>query len=280
MKNPIRRVRLLIAVGAVSCLPVAAAFGADTNTNASPAQAAGNQATPLAPQPGAPAVAAAPAAPETAPGKLPYGVADVLKLTQAQVGEEVVLNYVLNSGTVYNLGPKDIIYLRNQGVSDRVLTTMMNQRNLVAEESAQQAAALAESQAQGPPLVIPARTPPLANRFTRRFIWSRPPLRNPLLPRSMWSPIRRPSLLTTAVTTPIMGDIMARESPSSFLSGAEGITGATTTAGVITPDAHTGADRRPGPRKDKSRELNAQAAASYIASMLAGGTSARMLWTC
>ena len=150
MKNPIRRVRLVIAVGGVSCLAFAAAFGADTNTNASPAQAAGNQATPVAPQPGAPGVAAAPTAPETAPGKLPYGVADVLKLTQAQVSEEVVLNYVLNSGTVYSLGPKDIIYLRNQGVSDRVITTMMNQRNLVAEESAQQAAALAESQAQGP----------------------------------------------------------------------------------------------------------------------------------
>ncbi len=148
MKNPIGQARLLIAVGAVFCLPVAAAFGADTN--ASPAQAASGQVTPVAPQPAAPALGAAPAPAETAPGRLPYGVADVLKLTQAQVSEEVVLNYVLNSGTVYNLGSKDIIYLRNQGVSDRVITTMMNQRNRVAEESAQQAAALAASQPQGP----------------------------------------------------------------------------------------------------------------------------------
>jgi hypothetical protein len=148
MKNQIGGARLLIAVGAMSWLPVAAAFGADTNS--SPAEAVGNQVTPVAPQPAAPAVGTAPVASQTAPGKLPYGVADVLKLTQAQVSEDVVLNYVLNAGTVYNLGPKDIINLRNQGVSDRVLTTMMNQRNRVAEESAQQAAAQAASQPQGP----------------------------------------------------------------------------------------------------------------------------------
>jgi hypothetical protein len=148
MKNQIGRARLLIAVGAVSWLPVAATFGADTNS--SPAEAASNQVISVAPQPAAPVVGTAPAAAETAPGKLPFGVADVLKLTQAQVSEDVVLNYVLNSGTVYNLGPKDIIYLRNQGVSDRVITTMMNQRNRVAEESAQQAAAQAASQPQGP----------------------------------------------------------------------------------------------------------------------------------
>ncbi|MGA2657995.1 MAG: hypothetical protein ABSH34_10800 [Verrucomicrobiota bacterium] len=148
MKNQIGRARLLMAVGAVSWLPVAAAFGADTNS--SPAEAASDQAIPVAPQSAAPVVGTATAAAETAPGKLPYGVADVLKLTQAQVSEDVVLNYVLNAGTVYNLGPKDIIYLRNQGVSDRVITTMMNQRNRVAEESAQQAAAQAASQPQGP----------------------------------------------------------------------------------------------------------------------------------
>jgi hypothetical protein len=106
---------------------------------------------------------------EAAPAKLPYGVADVLKLTHAQVSEEVVLHYVLNSGTVYNLGAKDIVYLRNQGVSDRVLTTMMNQRNRVAEESAEQAAAQAAvpvpvyADAAGmaaPPLYAPAYVEP------------------------------------------------------------------------------------------------------------------------
>lgn len=170
MKNPIRRARLLMAVGAVFCLPVAAAFGADTNS--SPVEAATNQAAPPAPQPAAPAVAAAPAPAQAARVKLPFGVADVVKLTQAQVSEDVVLNFVLNSGTVYNLGPKDIIYLRDQGVSDRVITTMMNQVNRVAEESTQQAASQPQAPAPvyldpnaaqpGQPLYVPAYPPPPA----------------------------------------------------------------------------------------------------------------------
>jgi hypothetical protein len=183
MKNPIYRVRLLIGVGAVCCLPVAAAFGEDTN--ASPVEATSNQVIPAAPQAVVPAAPAAPAAPapatappiaEPAPGKVPYGVADVLKLTQAQVGEDVVLNYVLNSGTVYNLGPKDIINLRSQGVSDRVITTMMNQRNRVVEESAQQAAALAASQAQGfPPVYFDPNAAPGQPLYAPAYMEQPPP---------------------------------------------------------------------------------------------------------
>ena len=58
------------------------------------------------------------------PAKLPYGVDDVLKLSRAQISEDITLNYVRNSGTIYNLAPKDIVYLRNEGVSDKVISTM------------------------------------------------------------------------------------------------------------------------------------------------------------
>jgi hypothetical protein len=71
--------------------------------------------------------------------KLPYGVEDVLKLSRANIGEEVILNYVQNSGTIYNLAPQDLVYLRDQGVSERVLNAMLNQRKVV-EASAQTAA--------------------------------------------------------------------------------------------------------------------------------------------
>jgi hypothetical protein len=178
MKNQIGRARLLIAVGAMSCLPLVAALGEDTNSSA--AEAASDQATPVAPQPAAAAVGTAPAAAQTAPAKLPFGVADVLKLTQAQVSEDVVMNYVLNSGTVYNLGPKDIIYLRNQGVSDRVITTMMNQRNRVAEESAQQAAAQAPSQPQGPfPVYSDPNAPPGQPPYAPAYVEPPPPPQPP-----------------------------------------------------------------------------------------------------
>ena len=63
---------------------------------------------------------AAPAATDTAPVRLPYGVEDILKLSHAQVSEDDTLNFIHNSGAIYNLSPSDIVYLRNQGVSDRV----------------------------------------------------------------------------------------------------------------------------------------------------------------
>src|SRR5512147_2707641 len=88
---------------------------------------------------------------DTAATKWPYGVEDVLKLTRAQVSEDVTLNYIRNSGTIYNLAPTDIVYLRNQGVSDRVVNTMLDQRKTVPAEAAAQAAASgAPAVSQGP----------------------------------------------------------------------------------------------------------------------------------
>ena len=43
---------------------------------------------------------------DAAPVKLPYGVEDVLKLSRAQVSEDVTLNFIRNSGTIYNLAPR------------------------------------------------------------------------------------------------------------------------------------------------------------------------------
>ncbi len=95
-----------------------------------------------------------PAAGDSAPARLPYGVDDVLKLSRAQVSEDVILNYIHNSGTIYNLTPKDIVYLRNQGVSDNVINTMLDQRkNVPAEASAQAVAA-------NTPAASPAPTSP------------------------------------------------------------------------------------------------------------------------
>jgi hypothetical protein len=89
-----------------------------------------------------PAATAAPstATIEAAPVKLPYGVEDVLKLTRAQVSEDVILSFIRNSGTVYNLAPKDIVYLRNEGVSDRVINAMLDQGKSVPTITGTQAA--------------------------------------------------------------------------------------------------------------------------------------------
>lgn len=98
----------------------------------------------------------------TAPPKLPYGVDDVLKLSQAKISDDIIINYIHNSGTVYNLQPNDIVYLRNRGVSDQVLNVMVNQRTQVAvaaQAEAAQAAAAAQNQAQPAPAPIYAPAP-------------------------------------------------------------------------------------------------------------------------
>ena len=84
---------------------------------------------------------------DAAPAKLPYGVEDVLKLSRAQVSEDVTLNFIRNSGTIYNLAPKDIVYLRNEGVSDRVINTMIDQRKKVPAEAAAPAVTASTSSA-------------------------------------------------------------------------------------------------------------------------------------
>jgi len=117
-----------IAAGLFTCLP--SQFIVAQDTNSSPAKTA-------SPQPAAPSdnQVVAP----SASSKLPYGVEDVLKLSRAQISDDIVLNYIHNSGTIYNLGPQEIVYLRNQGVSDRVINAMLDQRKLVTETAAQTA---------------------------------------------------------------------------------------------------------------------------------------------
>jgi hypothetical protein len=65
--------------------------------------------------------------------KLAYGVADIVKLAQAKVSDAVILDYIENSGTVYSLDPGQIVYLRDAGVSEPVVSAMLNQRKKYAE---------------------------------------------------------------------------------------------------------------------------------------------------
>jgi hypothetical protein len=71
------------------------------------------------------------------PVKLPYGVEDVLKMSRAQVSDDVIATYIQNTGTIYNLGPNDVVYLKDQGVSDRIVNTMLDQRRIANEVAAQ-----------------------------------------------------------------------------------------------------------------------------------------------
>jgi hypothetical protein len=84
---------------------------------------------------------------ESSPVQLSSGVEDILKLAHAHLSGEAIIAFIMNSGKVYHLSASEILYLREQGVSSPVLTTMLNQRANVetpAALGAPQPAALPE----------------------------------------------------------------------------------------------------------------------------------------
>jgi hypothetical protein len=63
-----------------------------------------------------------------APGsQMVYGVPQIIRLSQAKVSDDTIIAYIKNSGFSYSLDADQIINLRQQGVSDAVITTMLNQ---------------------------------------------------------------------------------------------------------------------------------------------------------
>jgi hypothetical protein len=88
--------------------------------------------------------------------QLAYGVPQVLQLVQAKVSDDTIIAYIHNSGNSYGLNADQIIYLRQQGVSDNVLNVMLTQ----PRPASAPAAPTADSsyQAQAPAASTPAPT--------------------------------------------------------------------------------------------------------------------------
>ena len=171
MKTGSSQVRLMAALGAISFLAVPAIFAEDTpakedETATSPPAIVDGVVAPAPTPAPAPAAAAAqtPAAPkETASTpKLRYGVEDVLKLSRSQVSEDVTLSFIQTSGTIYDLRPKDIVYLKEQGVSDKVINAMIDQKKKAIEVASQNAAAASQAAA----VSAEAAASPIAAPFT------------------------------------------------------------------------------------------------------------------
>ena len=68
----------------------------------------------------------------TASLQMPYAVTQVLELEQAKIGDLTVVAYIKSSGTSYNLNASQIVFLRQQGVSDGVITAMLTQPRMGA----------------------------------------------------------------------------------------------------------------------------------------------------
>jgi len=58
---------------------------------------------------------------------LAYGVSEIIQLSQAGVGDPTIVTFVKNSGNSYGLDASQIIYLRQQGVSETVVDAMLSQ---------------------------------------------------------------------------------------------------------------------------------------------------------
>ncbi len=81
-----------------------------------------------------------PAAPIIAPSTTPLSSAEmqILQWAQANVSDGAIVNDVQNSGTVYGLDASQIVYLKQQGVSEAVINAMLNQTTAMATAAQQQ----------------------------------------------------------------------------------------------------------------------------------------------
>ena len=54
----------------------------------------------------------------------PLSIYDVVDMSRNGVGEEVIIAQIRNSGSVFTLSKDDVIRLRGEGVSDRIVSVM------------------------------------------------------------------------------------------------------------------------------------------------------------
>lgn len=60
---------------------------------------------------------------------LPQGAAPIIQLEQAQISDATIVAYIKSTGNSYSLNAGQIIYLRQQGVSEAVIAAMLAQSN-------------------------------------------------------------------------------------------------------------------------------------------------------
>src|SRR5215472_1321764 len=136
MKSLISKL-LFAAIGAVLAVATTSATAAEPNETP--------EHSPSAPVIVAPAPAEAPTA-EVAgtavqvdtTGKLPADAAEIVKLSRAKVSEDVILSFIQNSKSRYNLTSDDILRMRNEGVSDRVIGAILSHHAATVEVPAKQ----------------------------------------------------------------------------------------------------------------------------------------------
>ena len=76
------------------------------------------------------------AATSTPPVVLSPDAQEIAKLCRAQISEDTIVAFIGNAGKTYKLSASEVLYLQQQGVTDRVLIVMLNQRAKMAPVAA------------------------------------------------------------------------------------------------------------------------------------------------
>jgi hypothetical protein len=94
-------------------------------------------------------------------------------MAHGNVNNETLLAYIKNSGKIYPLGASEIIYLREQGLSDQVLTAMLEQSRNVAPAVPQPAQSSVWANSTPPP-PAPVATQPAPAYTTAPAVYAQP----------------------------------------------------------------------------------------------------------
>src|SRR5438128_2292391 len=89
-----------------------------------------------------------------APASLPSSADEVVRLAQSGVGDRVVLAFIGQSHSYYNLSGADITALKNVGVSSQVLTAMLDHDGALRAQAQSSSPVAATEVAQQPTVRI------------------------------------------------------------------------------------------------------------------------------
>jgi hypothetical protein len=95
--------------------------------------------------------------------KIPSRLDEIAQLSKAGVGDNVILAYIKDSQTAYNLNAQDIIKLRDDGVSPQV-TAALIQRGTEVRQAAQEAAKESQTQSTEVAAAPTYQTQPVAEQ--------------------------------------------------------------------------------------------------------------------
>jgi hypothetical protein len=97
-------------------------------------------------------------------------VVEVIRLAESGLDEGVMLAYVTNSTSIFNLGPEEIIYLNDIGVPSAVVTAMIQRDQVLRNHSTGLTAVQpATSAPPGPPLPPPDQVAPQPAQMTAAY---------------------------------------------------------------------------------------------------------------